>query len=85
MSTRWDLVTVKGTVELVNRKAAEVTMRVTKIVPGEMTDASDGGVITKLAKTLVSVNMTSRVIYSIKLKSGERKQLTYTYQTYVRS
>ncbi len=82
---RWDLVTVKGTVEVVNRKSTPVKMRITKVVNGEMLSASDDGKITKMAKTLVAVNMTSRVVYTPELRPGERRQLTYTYNTYVRN
>ncbi|MCB0825443.1 MAG: hypothetical protein KDC26_04590 [Armatimonadetes bacterium] len=81
----FDLVTVKGTVELINRKGEDVTMEITKDVEGELTEASNGGKIVKTAKRLNSQNINSRVVWTPTLKKGGKLTLTYTYQVYIAS
>ena len=81
---RWDLVTVKGTVTIVNRKASPVTMRIIKIVPGEVSLASNEAERTLLAQALSNVNKYTRLVFKPTVKPGEKLLLTYTYSTYVR-
>ncbi len=79
---RWDLVTVRGTVELTNLKSNEVDMRIRKIVEGEITE-SGGAAVSKSAKRLNQVNATSIAEWRLKLAKGEKRTLQFTYQVYV--
>ena len=81
----YDLLTIKGTIPIVNRKTSDIKVRINRMVSGEAMTASDGGVITKLTTVINSINNTSRVLYTIDLKPGERKVLSYTYKMYVRT
>lgn len=80
---RYDLVTVKGTIEIRNRKPQAVTMRIAKLIVGEVVSATNDGKITKTTKGLADVNVNSRVAWTPKVESGATLQMEYRYQVYV--
>lgn len=80
----YDLVSLQGTVAIKNYKNQPVTMRLTKTVTGEVTEAEANPVTTKTAKGLREVNPTSRLVWTIDLKPGEQRDLKYSYKLYLR-
>jgi hypothetical protein len=76
----YDRVTVRGTVEITNRKETAVTMRVTKSFAGEATEVGQGGEATKTPAGLGQLNPYTRVVWKPEVKKGETMRLTFTYQ-----
>lgn len=81
----YDLVTLTGTIEIVNRKAESLKLRIRKPITGEVTKADDEPKATKPAKGLRAVNPTSQLEWNLDLKAGAKKTLTYTYTLYQRA
>lgn len=79
----FDLVTVVGTIKLRNVKKQSVELVLTRNLVGDVTSASDSGKITKDGLNLQSVNSNSVVKWNVSVPNGE-KELTYTYNVYVR-
>jgi hypothetical protein len=84
-SRAYDLVKAKGTIQVVNYKAEEVRLVVTKQLVGEVTTASHGGVVVKNRVGLRSLNPNSTVTWTLKLEAGEKVDLTYNFNVYVPS
>lgn len=80
---RWDLVTVKGTVEITNLKGVDVDLRIRKLVEGEVVESGGAAKVTKSAKRLNQVNITSVLEWRPKLSKGGKTTITYTYKVYV--
>lgn len=76
----YDRVTVKGTVEIVNRKDTDVTMRVTKSFAGEAVEVGQGGTATKTPAGLGQLNPYTQLVWKPEVKKGETLRLTFTYQ-----
>lgn len=81
----YDLVTLRGTISIRNFKAQDVTMRMTKLVTGEITESELNPVVTKTAKGLREVNPASRLVWTLNLKGGQQLEVKYTYKLYLRS
>lgn len=85
----YDRVTMKGTIELTNYKTTAVDMDITKVVRGDLIDASNGGVGTKLARTAdgsgSTLNANTQIKWSVNLKPDEKLTITYTYTSLIRS
>ena len=79
----YDLVTLKGTVQIANRKSEAVTLEITKTLTGEVKQADATPRITSLAKGLRAVNPRQKLAWKIDLKPGEKKTVTYTYTVYI--
>jgi hypothetical protein len=84
-SIAYDLVTAKGTIEVVNYKAEAVKMKVTKQLVGDVTTVSNGGTVVKNRVGLRSLNPNSSISWTVPLKAGEKVALTYTFKVYVPS
>ncbi len=80
----FDKVTMKGTIEIKNRKQKNVDLVVTKSTTGEVTSAGEG-TVRKVPAGLRQVNPVSEVTWKPTLKPGETLRLEYTYQVYVSS
>jgi len=78
----YDLVTVKGTMELTNMKAGEVEMRIRKSIEGEIIEAAGTSNTFKSTRRLNQVNINSVMEWRPSLKRGEKKTFTYTYKVY---
>ncbi len=78
----WDLVTVRGTIEVKNMKSEAVPMRIRKRMTGEVVETS-AGKATKSASGLNQINANSMIEWSPTLKPGETAKLTYKYRVYV--
>ncbi|RYG35875.1 hypothetical protein EON81_11415 [bacterium] len=81
----YDLVTIKGTVKLVNRKKTKVSTRVRKDLTGEVVATEGNPVVTATAKGLRSVNPQARIVWTTDLDAGQTLTRTYTYKLYVAS
>lgn len=84
-SGHYDLVTLKGTINVVNRKSETITLQIEKMVTGEVKLADEKPEITSLAKGLRAVNPRQRLLWKIDLKPGDKRTLTYTYTVYIGS
>ncbi|MCH7946142.1 MAG: hypothetical protein IIC73_09055 [Armatimonadetes bacterium] len=79
----YDLVSAKGTVEVVNYKSQAVTLKVTKWLVGEVSDVSHEGETVKNKAGLRSVNPNSEISWTIELEAGEKVELQYAFHVYV--
>lgn len=78
-----DLVTVKGTMELINYKGLEIQMKISKQIEGEVVSAEGSERTFKTAKRLNQVNPTSVIEWRPKLAKGAKRTFEYTYSVYV--
>ncbi len=83
--SRYDLVTVKGTLKMRSHLDKEVTVEVTKVLTGEVQETSPQAEVVKLAAGLKRVNPRSRLVWELPLPAGETVEMTYVYQVYVRN
>jgi hypothetical protein len=79
----YDLITAKGTIQLVNYKSQTVKVKVLKQLVGEVTSASHNGAVVKNRVGLRAVNPNSEVRWTLDLKAGEKVELTYNFKVYV--
>jgi len=84
-SRNYDLVTVRGELEVLNYKEEPVTIEITKTLRGEVQKADGEPKISRLAKGLRSVNPDSQLVWKVEIKPGKDNalKLTYTYQVYI--
>ena len=80
---RFDLVTVKGKLEVLNGRKDKVQMTITKNLTGEVTSNTGSPVVTKTTRGLRQVNTTSKIVWKPEIKNGEKLLLEYTYKLYV--
>jgi hypothetical protein len=80
---RWDLVTVKGTLEITNSRKDEVQLNLVKQFTGELVKADGEPALVKTTKGLRQMNSTGKLTWKPKVKSGECLHLEYTYKLYV--
>ncbi len=78
-----DLVTVKGKLELTNYKGLDVTMKISKMLEGEVLSAEGSEKTFKSAKRLNQVNPNSVIEWRPTMKKGEKRTFEYTYKVYV--
>ncbi|RYG47697.1 hypothetical protein EON79_06625 [bacterium] len=81
----YDLVTIKGTVKLVNRKKTKVATRVRKDLTGEVIATEGNPTVVATAKGLRSVNPQARIVWTADLDPGQTLTRSYTYKLYVAS
>lgn len=81
----FDLLTVKGTLVLTNRRKEAAKIRVTKEVVGEIFETSPTAKVTKSPGGLGQQNTTAKAVWTPTVPAGEKVTLTYSYRVYVRS
>jgi hypothetical protein len=81
--SRYDLVKVKGQLELHNRMDKAIKMEVTKSLSGEVLDTLPEAKDTADAKGLKRVNPSHVLVWKIDLAAGDEQTLSYTYEVYV--
>lgn len=81
--TYYDLVTIKGTVQIQNMKPAEVELQLSKAITGEFLGGTDGAKATKTAKGLREENPRTNVKWTLPLGSGKKAEVTYSYSVFV--
>ena len=84
-SRPYDLVSAKGTIQIVNYKSEAVKLKVSKSLVGEVGTVSNAGVVTKTSAGLRSVNPNSQIKWTVTLKPGEKVNLTYEFKVYVQT
>ena len=80
---RYDLVTVKGTLQVLNGRHEKVQMTITKNLTGEVVSNTGDPVVTKTTRGLRQVNTTSKLVWKPEVKPGDKLTLEYTYKLYV--
>ncbi|MBS1703196.1 MAG: hypothetical protein JST12_16150 [Armatimonadetes bacterium] len=80
---KYDLVTVKGTLQVRNGRKDEIQMRITKNLTGEVISKTGDPTVTKTTRGLRQVNTTSKLVWKPSVKKGEKLTLEYTYKLYV--
>lgn len=80
---KYDLVTVKGTLQVRNGRKDEIQMRITKNLTGEVISKTGDPAVTKTTRGLRQVNTTSKLVWKPSVKKGEKLTLEYTYKLYV--
>lgn len=79
----YDLITLKGTLQVHNRKSESVKLQITKYLTGEMVSADGSPEIKSIAKGLRAVNPRQQLRWTVTLKPDEKLTLTYTYKVYL--
>ncbi len=81
-NSQYRKVTIKGVVHLENLQDKNITLNVTKAIMGEITEVSDGGVITKPGK-FTGLNPNTSSEWNIELSGNQKKDITYTYDVWI--
>jgi hypothetical protein len=81
-NSNYDAVTVEGTLKVKNFKNKDIHLLITRSFVGQAL-TTDGGQVEKLAEVIRQVNPTSRVSWSVPIKSGEEKTITYRYKVLI--
>jgi hypothetical protein len=79
---RFDLVTVKGTLLVLDGRKDKVQMTITKNLTGEVISNTGNPVVTKTTRGLRQVNTTSKLTWKPEVKNGEKLTLE-SYKLYV--
>jgi len=79
----WDLVTVKETFLISNRKSEKVKLRVNKMIRGDSVTADFEAKDQKTAQGLSDMNPMHRLEWNVEVEPGKTQTLTCTYKTYV--
>jgi len=82
--SRYDLVTVQGTLKLRSHLDKPVAMEITKLITGEVQESSPAAEVEKLAAGLQGVNARSRLTWKLELPAGAEQEITYSFTVYVR-
>lgn len=80
----FDLITVQGKLSVANFLSKPIVLEITKTVSGQVKSSDPEAKIEKLARGLRRVNTTSKLTWTIELKSEEHREIGYTYDVYVR-
>lgn len=81
--TSYDLVTVRGELDVKNAKAKDVVVEVKKRLTGEVVETSPAGKVVKTAEGLRGVNANAVVTWEIPVKAGAEIKVVYTYKVYI--
>lgn len=80
----YDLVTVEGKLSVTNFQQKDITLEIAKTLSGQLKSSQPEAKIEKLARGLRRMNGVMKLTWTIELKPGERKELSYMYDVYVR-
>jgi hypothetical protein len=80
----YDLVTVEGKLSVRNFQAKAITLEITKTLSGEVKSSEPEAKIESLARGLRRMNAVRELTWKAELGPGERKELDYVYEVYVR-
>jgi len=81
---RYDLVTVRGELSVVNFQDKTVDLEITKTLSGELKSAEPDAKIEKLATGLRGMNARVQLTWTLELKPGEKASLSYLNELYIR-
>jgi hypothetical protein len=80
----FDLITVQGKLSVTNFQDKSITLEIVKALSGEVKSSQPQAQIESLAKGLLRMNAVRKLTWTIELKPGDRKELSYIYEVYVR-
>jgi len=80
----FDLITVEGKLSVTNFQQKAITLEITKTLSGKVKFSQPKAKIETLARGLRRMNAVRELTWTIEIKPGERKQLGYIYDVYVR-
>ena len=80
----YDLVAVEGKCSVANFQQKAVALEITKTLSGEVKSSQPDAKIEKMARGLKQMNGVLKLSWTIELQPGERKELGYVYDVYVR-
>ena len=82
----YDKVTIEGKLKITNHKAEPVTVRITKMITGEVVTAEADPEVVKLASGLRGVNPRSRLTWEVEVQPGadDGAEVTYRYSFFTR-
>ena len=80
--TDYSFVRIDGEIELDNTKNEPVMLKVTHLLPGEVS-AAEGGIVVKKVTLQAGPNPSSEITWELLLPAQSKRTLTYTYQTYL--
>ncbi|MGI8924713.1 MAG: hypothetical protein ACR2HJ_11895 [Fimbriimonadales bacterium] len=81
--SNYDVVTLKGTLSVHNRKAESIKLKITKELTGEMVSVDGNPKTRTITKGLRAVNPRQLLEWTIDLKPDEKRVLTYTYRVHI--
>lgn len=81
---RYDLVTLKGTLLVRNRKSEDVDLRITKLISGTLLSSKGSPKSISLGRGLRALNPRVSLSWEAKVKAGESVDFAYTYQVKLR-
>jgi len=81
---QFDLITIQGKLSVTNFLDKDITLEITKTLSGDVKSTAPEAKIEKLARGLLRVNGTAELTWTIDLEPGQDKEITYTYDVYVR-
>ncbi len=80
----YDLVAVDGKLSVANLQGKPITLEVVKMLSGEVKSMQPEAKLEKLAKALRAVNANVKLTWTFELAAGDKKEIGYTYEVYVR-
>ncbi|UCC68194.1 MAG: DUF4139 domain-containing protein [Armatimonadota bacterium] len=80
----YDRVTIKGTLSVTNFKDEKISLEITKTLSGEVESTIPQAKDIALARGLARMNPTHLLTWTLDLKAGEHREITYTYQALIR-
>jgi hypothetical protein len=80
----YDLVTVRGELSVANFQDKAIALEITKTLSGELKSAEPNAKPEKLAAGLRRMNGLLKLTWTLDLPAGEQKNVTYTYEVYIR-
>ena len=79
-----DLVTVEGSIDITNHRTNEVNLEINRIITGDLLESDLSWNTVGITTQLNNLNKKFKATWEFKLKAGETKKITYTYQVYFR-
>lgn len=80
----FDLITVDGKLSVRNFQQKAITLEITKTLSGEVKASEPRAAVEKQARGLRRMNGIVNLTWTVELGPGERKDLSYKYEVYVR-
>ncbi len=80
----YDLITVRGTLSVINVQDKPIKLEIVKTLSGEVKSTDPDAKREKLAKGLRRMNGLTRLTWTIDLPADAEKELNYVYEVYVR-
>lgn len=80
----YDLITVRGDLSILNLQDKAIDLEITKSLSGEVKSSDPTARIEKLAAGLRRMNGLRKLTWSLQLNPGEKKDVSYVYEVYIR-